>query len=59
MKKLLKNFINYSILFITILSINILIINLIDIAINKCERNLQINQLSNNYNEQIKNCLNF
>lgn len=59
MKKLLKNFIKYSLLFISIISINILIINLIDKAITKCENNLKINQLSNNYNDQIKDCLNF
>lgn len=59
MKKLLKNFIKYSILFITMLSINILIVKAIDKAITKCELNLNINPLSNNYDEQIKDCLNF
>lgn len=59
MKKLLKNLLNYSLLFISIISINILIIKAIDKAITKCEHNLNINQLSNNYNDQIKDCLNF
>lgn len=59
MKKLLKNLLNYSLLFISIISINILIIKAIDKAITKCEHNLKINQLSNNYDDQIKDCLNF
>ena len=59
MTKLLKNSIKYSILFLAIISINILILKAIDKAITKCEHNLKINQLSNNYDEQIKDCLNF
>lgn len=59
MEKLLKNLLNYSLLFISIISINILILKAIDKAITKCENNLKINQLSNNYNDQIKDCLNF
>lgn len=59
MKKLLKNFVKYSILFLSIISINILIIKAIDRAITKCEHNLKINQSTIDYNDQIKDCLNF
>lgn len=59
MKKLLKNLINYSILFLLIISINILIVQAIDKAIKKCEVNLKINSSTIDYNDQIKDCLNF